>query len=201
MPDYWQLYQEALAAERAARLHVYLPINEKLGPFEVRHMTLLDHVRLSEAGNPFVAGGVIDPDAVWQLCWNQSAKGKTTDRGPRRWIFMLRFLLHRGYLELVNDCRRFVRESMMDLPKSAGGPSSKPYMSWMANIIDIIASEYGWSRQEIINMPLRELGQYLKAIRRRKDSKAPLFNESDSLFGKAVLQRAGALNEEAPNGN
>jgi hypothetical protein len=177
-------YKAAVEHETAVREHVFLGITERVGPFELRQLTLRDYMVLMAVESPFVMGGFPMPSAVWELLWNQHT-GKRSR--IRHWWFIKRVIYHRDFPGLLADVRAYVADAFTDIPGGSGN-TPKTYYSWAAGIVDVLASEYGWARAEVLSLPMKELGQYIKAIRRRHDSKTILFNKSDSLQNKAVKE-------------
>lgn len=182
-------YRAALERETAVREQVFLGITEKVGPFELRQFTVRDFMALGAVGSPFIMGGFPEPSDVWELLWFQSVEPRTR---YRRWRFIRRLIHYPDYNALMSATRAYVADAFMDLGGGSSKGSRKSYYSWCASIIDALASEYGWNAKDIIELPLKEVGQYIRAIRRRHDSKAILFNESDALQTKAVREKANA---------
>jgi len=180
-------YRKALATERARRESAFLRLNERVGPFELRPFTALDYSTMHLLGSPFVCGGEIKPADVWQLLWHQSIKFQPT-ANVRRKLHQWAVIWYPDYRQLYKGCIEYVREAMIEVPQGKAG--GKSFYSWLASAVDLLASEYGWTRDEILNLPMVELGQYLKSIRKRHDPKALLFNESDSLWRKAAMETA-----------
>jgi len=60
---------------------------------------------------------------------------------------------------------------LMDSPVEGGndsGSEKAPCTSYIADIIDVLASEYGWSDELIMDLPWARLLQYIRAIEQRK---------------------------------
>lgn len=189
--DYAAEYAAAVERESQLREAVFLGLPETVGGYELRPLTTLDYTTMHLVRSPFIVGGTISKADIWQFLWFQSVKFSPTSIIRRR-LFMWKIILNNRQLELLTGVRGFISETLFDLP--GNGKSSKAFYSFIASVVDLLASEYGWTRDSIIKIPLKEIAQYLKAIRLRKDSKAILFNPSDPLYLKAMRQRMEAVN-------
>ena len=70
------------------------------------------------------------------------------------------------------------------------GQNDASYYSWIAAIVDTLASEYGWSEEQILNIPLTRVWQYLRIIKLRTSVKnEPMFNRSDKVRGAWLAAR------------
>lgn len=185
-------YKAAVEREQTGRECAFLRLPQRVGSFELRPMTALDYTTLHGIGSPYVSGGHATPADTWQFLWYQSV-GYKPKAWLRRWLSEQRVIHHRNYYGLVVAVRAFVAESLDEMPR--GSQSSGPsYYSWLASVVDLVASEYGWNMESIVNLPLRELGQYVKAIKRRHKKDCILFNPSDSLKREAVMEAHGQHN-------
>lgn len=181
--DYAAEYRAAVERESQSREAVYLDLPEKVGGYSVRPLTVLDYTTLHLVRSPFICGGHPEPGDVWQFLWHQSVKySRTSKLRARRFRWSLYW--YPDYPSLIVGIRAYVAEALGDMP--GGGKAGKSYYSFLASVVDCLASEYGWTRDAIRSLPIKEVAQYLKAIKRRKDHKAILFNESDALFLKAA---------------
>lgn len=185
-------YRAAVERETATREAVFLGLPEQVGGYLLRPFTPLDYTTLHLIGSPFITGGQATPADVWQFLWHQSVRFHPKSRVLRTWHRWTLYW-HPDYQSLLVGCRHYVAEALSELP-GGSGKQSKSYYSFLASVIDCLASEYGWTRDVIMRLPFKELCQYLKAIRRRKDPKAILFNASDPLFLRAVRESASRGN-------
>lgn len=182
-------YRAAVERETVRRESAFLGLPEKVGPFLLRPFTALDYTTLHMLGSPMVTGKQPEPADVWQMMWHQSVTYSPRSR-VRRWFHQWLFIHHRPYSELYTGAHEYIANATIEFASSRG-KSGKAYYSWLASVVDMMSSEYGWSRDSIVNMPMCELGQYVKAARKRHDPKAIMFNESDSLWRKAILEQGG----------
>ena len=94
-----------------------------------------------------------------------------------------------NWSESVKAIQDHLRDAFMDAP-GATGNDSPSYASWVATIVHILASEYGWTEEYILNKPLSALFQYLRCIQKSKDSDATFMNGiSDKVRGEWLRQQ------------
>ena len=70
---------------------------------------------------------------------------------------------------------------------------------WVASIVDLIASEYGWKEEQILKTPIPRLLQYTNRIRVRHGSKAVNFSTEADRLQQEFMEKANEP-EEVSNG-
>ena len=173
---------EAQAEESAAREHAFLPVRETICGIEVDGFAPLHFTILDAAQSPFVRGGLPTALDVAVFLWVVSPCYAPQNRFDR-WRFLRRV---RGvdYAAAVKAIRNYVDASLSDSPGGGGEPRIA-YWSAMAGLVDLIASEYHWSEEQIMRTPFRRLMQYARCIRARHDDKAVFFNpRSDAVIAE-----------------
>lgn len=172
--------REAVEREQFQRVAAFLPLPEFIGPVRVSPLTLNHLNHLEAIGSPFVHGGTPGPLDVARLLWILSPHfGKNR---LCRWWFMRR-LGRLQYGELLTAIDSYFEEAFVESPGGAAAHGPQ-YLALSAAVVDLIASEYGWSDQDILNLPLKRLFAYYRAASRRHDPHTPLFNPSDKLRGQ-----------------
>jgi hypothetical protein len=173
--------REAVEQEQSIRLGGFFGVpvtlcGEEVNPLTPRHVIELEH-----CGSPFIVGGDIRPEDIAQLVWCVSVEraGTAPDLAEPAKFGLAARLGSLPYDECVGDCRAFYEDAMMDAPSIKA--SGVPHVSWAAGLVDLIASQYGWDEGRILNTPLLRLWQYRRAIIRRMDPAAILWNRSDSV--------------------
>ena len=165
--------REAIEAEQHIRDTSFLPLPESVCGFDVKPLTLRHVLTLGAVGSPFMRGGHPMPHDIGAFLivvadW----------KGFKRWC-CLRKLGRVSFRDAVESVDSFVKESFQDSP-SGTGEASASYYSFAASIVDVLGKEYGWSESEILDVPLKRIFQYLKAIARR-NGETVFFNPSDSV--------------------
>ena len=145
-------------------------------PLTARRFAILIHAK-----SPFVNGGTPLPEHVPQFIWCMSpdfffpvpARIKEHALAIAGVSERCKLL---DYDDAVKEIRAFVDEAFMDAPPS-DGTSSESYFSWLASLVDSLASEYGWTGREVMDCPMATIFQYLRIIRRRTPGdNTPQFN-------------------------
>lgn len=151
----------------------------------IRHLSLVDIARLSRMGNRLFSGKFpsfiefcafpkIKEDAVKFLVYQH---WKPLNSGYRRFIPMVIICMYRRYkynrLDIADvflETVALIDVTYLDsLGASAGAAGGESLWAGVVGYIDLIASEYGWTDQYIINMPYRRLIQLVRRINNRKD--------------------------------
>lgn len=170
-------YREAVQKERAVRSVSFIEAPEvicglKVRPLNMRHIALLEAL-----GNPFMMGGAPTAEDIAAFMWIVSVQFKPFDIEARD--AFIRSISFMDASQLENEIVQFMDEAWQDSPSGRdGGPAPT---SWAAAIVDAIASEYGWSEQDIMDVPVKRLFQYMRRIRLRNDIKAVFIDPSDKL--------------------
>jgi hypothetical protein len=185
-------YREAVEKERNNRDLAFcllpIPVCGLLSHF----LTPATYIRLWGCDNAFIHGREPTAEDVAMFLWFISP-GYSIDAGERH-----RFIKHRvaslNAQQVVGDIYAFLAVNFQD---SLGGDSGaegmrKSYTSGIASIVDVLASEYGWSDLAILNMPFPRIYQYLRRIQIRNNPGAPLFNPSDAVLAKWLQSRNAA---------
>ncbi len=167
-------YRAAVELETESRTLAFADVPDMVCGIPVRAITLKDVIVLDGAKSPFMVGGIPTPDDVIVFLWLQSTQFKPGHRPLRRFARKHRNLI---YGEACKEIKALIDDTFMDSPKGAG-KEHLPYYAWPASLVDLFGSQYGWSEAEILNAPLRRLFQYRKAIIKREDPKAVLWNPS-----------------------
>ena len=200
--DYAEVYREAVQREQLERDAAFLGVTERIGPFEVKPLTLRHYLALRTTGNPFLTPGAAPtPSDLFALLWLLSpqygqAKAKRRllracralffePEKPRFW--KLTAEAARANFDLLTvEAVGFIMSSLQDHPPSRGETAAGPsYYSDGAAMVDLFGTEYGWPDSVTLDTPMRRLFQYQKIIHGRRAAKAgkePLmFNPSDRI--------------------
>lgn len=181
-----------MARERFGRSAAFLDLPENLCglpvmPLSIRHVVTLDLIE-----SPFVCGGRIpSADDIVNFLWLLNPRFEKSALA-KRWFYLWR-CRKLDYKTSVEAICAFVRDAFQD--SIADGKSSVQYYSTAAGIIDILASEYGWTEAAILDLPVKRALQYVNAATQRRNPKAALFNPSDSIKARWIRQRDAALKD------
>ncbi len=167
--------REAIDAEQHVRDTSFLDLKESVGGFDVEPLTLRHVLLLGAVGSPFVRGGFpTATDIGVFMCivgdW----------RGVKK-FFNLQKLGKKNLRAISEDIIRYTEESFQDSPATSG-VNGVSYYSFAASIVDLFGREYGWTERETLNVPLKRLFQYIRAISSR-NGETMFFNPSDKVRG------------------
>ncbi|MBM3758407.1 MAG: hypothetical protein FJW38_31095 [Acidobacteria bacterium] len=178
MSDLRQLipgYGDAVESERMARVASFLRAPDAIGgiaiePLSVRHILILEL-----AGNAFVCGGHLLPADVVQFLWVCSPHFKPGDNAARDALVKRAGLL--PFDDTAKSILARISAAFADMPATREhNGTTESYWHWAASLVDVLASQYGWSEQSILDLPMSRAFQYLRIIRKRTEPDLPLFN-------------------------
>jgi hypothetical protein len=165
-------YQAAVEAESTARNFAFVDVAEDVNGVAVRPMTLRDVMVLDGIKSPFMVGGSApSPQDLIVFLWLQSPSYSPSSF--KLWLFTRK---HRS-LNYADTCKaiiNYIDAAFMDSP--GGKRSGESFYSFAACIVDSLANQYGWREQDILNMPLKRIWQYMNCIKARLSPKPVLFN-------------------------
>lgn len=100
-----------------------------------------------------------------------------------------------GIEQYIERMFRGSAASSKDDSAGSGGNSD-----WVASIIDVIASEYGWKEEAILRIPIPRLMQYTNRIRVRHGAKAVNFSSEADRLQQEFMERANEPEPEVNDG-
>lgn len=187
-------WREAVERENAVRDESFLGLTETLCGIEVLPLSAYHFLILEAVHSPFVCGGVPNEVDIARFLWIVSPQFRpTTTRADRKLRDkFIRRLSNLDWEQSVKAITTYTEDAFQDSPGSRGG-SQASYWSWIAGLVDFIASAYGWTERDIIDIPLKRAFQYVRLIKSR-ESEAIHFNRSDTVRGewlRKVNEKAG----------
>lgn len=174
--------KEAIENEQLSRTASFLDLSERVAGFELPPFTLTHMLKLYCIGSPFVCGGPITRLDVRQFLLVVSGA-----RGLDRMLMRLKFM-RLDHAKAANEIEGYVEEAFSDSPPSSG-VESQSYYSFAASLVDFFAAEYGWNESETLCAPLKRLFQYVAAIRKRHNPGTVMFNPSDKVRSRWLMEQ------------
>jgi hypothetical protein len=163
----------------------FLPGNYVVGAIEFVELTLHRIIMLSMSGSPFWVGGRVSAGDIAHFLWITSPKFSTSETERNSFLGWAAKL---DAVKALDSCHQYLDAMTADMPGGKGAPGASP-VSWVASIVDALASQYGWRVWEIIEMPCRQIWQLLRCIRLRLDPNAIFINRADKLKQQWLDQR------------
>lgn len=194
-----EAYAVAVEKERIVRDASFFPVNERIGPFDVRPMTLRHYLMLRAMRSPLLGKALPSTNDLAAFLWVVSpdfslcvkARNKFLKKCRRSFV-STRFFRQKKLkvaAEIINAARAYVDEAFQDAPpQTQTATFDKEYYSDAAAICARFARVFGWDDEAILDKPLKRLFQYLKEHRVHEaaevgqSDKVILFNPSDSLL-------------------
>ena len=203
--------REAIERETEAREIDFLGAPELLCGIEVMPLSIRRLLRLQAVGSPFLykVDGTPPPEQVGDVAlffWALSPNYERALR-VRLWAecvsfeigkFAFNFIRQRFVRRLrplklgpaARACRDYVSRAFEDAPGGSEGRVSASYYGWPASYVGLLASEYGWTEDTILDLPLRRLFQHVRRLIQKHDPGAILFNPSDKVRGEWLRQQS-----------
>lgn len=153
--------------ERNLRLEALLGVEIEIAGIKLRQITGYDILEFEYAENKLLTGGKPDESDFCHFLW--TLRHKSEKRNQKK-IFKIVFkeMETKSFLEKVYS---FIDFTFHDLPACGQKKQNLSYEAnpkvWMMGIIDIIAHEYGWTYDEIMNTPFERTLQLYQYILKR----------------------------------
>ena len=166
--ELWAEYQPKLDAakeqDRKDSQEVFLNAPEKVGSIWLCPLSIKKYLMLDAISHPFISGGEIKEEDIYTFCWVLSVD--FTERNPQAYKNFKKSLRMDNAEAFLIDVRIFF-ESELNFSDS-DSKSNSPNSDWVGLIIDLLASEYSWSEDQILNLPVKRALTYTKHISHRK---------------------------------
>ena len=170
--------KEAADLEKRLRLEALIGLESDIGGIKIRQMTGFDVLQLQYVENKIIIGGVPDDSDFAHFFWLLKSKEE-----KRSQVKLFHFIIKKmKNPEFVKEVYDYIDHCFLDLPTFGGG--SKQSGSYDASstvrlngIIDNVASEYGWTYDQILSAPLaRTLQLYQYLLKRQLGDKYKIRN-------------------------
>lgn len=177
--DYNQIpgYRAAVNEEQANRELAFLPEPLPISGVPVRHMNARHWIRLTGCGNYFMAGGRPRTEDVAMMLWFLSPAYSVVPGAREK--FIKETVAKLPFLPTVREIYAMLERTFQDCPSGNNSGHAKQYTAPIASIVDLFASEYGWTDEHTLEMPLARMFQMMRRIEMRLNPKAPQFNRSE----------------------
>ena len=167
----WASYAPRIAEARRTDAkdadEAFLTFSREVCGYQVEPLTVGRFLILQSLENAFVGEGDVGPSDVATFLWVCSKKFDPNPRKGKR--FVRRFPQKRWHLfvpEIVKHLEQVTTQSAKNEKSEPG--------AWLAALVDVLASEYGWSLSQIYETPLAVVFQLAAKIRGRNSQGAPI---------------------------
>lgn len=186
-------YNDAGYKESCIREFSFLPFHNEIAGIKVNQFTPRMFMFLDWLDSPFIhpKESILIGDLL-QFLYVVSVDYNPSDKDG-----LLKFSeLHSdiNVTQTMMEVFDYINDVRLDEPPSTVGESSnkRPYTAMIVPYIDMLASEYGWKDEYIMDLPFARMFQYVKAIQIRKANAAGtnpiLFNKLSDKAQAAITQ-------------
>ena len=179
-------YTEEVNKEQANRESAFLAVTPPICGLPIVHLSLRHWMQLIGCGNRFIRGERPEPQDVAMFLWFLSPDYSCD--ATARAKFIAERVRPLDFLTATREIYAYLRRVFQDIPHG-DGTGGKSYTAAVASIVDLLASEYGWTDEHILTLPLARVFQYLRRIEKRLDPKAMQFNRSERLISEWLQRR------------
>lgn len=198
--ELWAEYRPKLDAardrDRKEQQGVFLSVPENVGGVWLEPLTIERFLLLDGIDHPMLTGRGVTPESVASFCYILSPEYRHGDQQAAR-DFMKSFSPQNAE-EFAEELVAYVQEQF-DLggaDSKKGGELSAPE-SWVCSTVDLLASEYGWSEQEILRLPIKRAFTYARAIVARKGgANVAKFSKHQDQVKAAYLKEMASIRSE-----
>jgi len=160
----WEEVAAEIAAkrieDREARVCSLLGVAEDCANLPTDPLTPRKMLLLEYASNAFMVGGEVKPADVVQFLWIVSPSYQANSAAATAFAKKVGKL---QFAKATISIKEWVELQLIDIP--AGRPGGKiSGRVWLAQYVDLFASEYGWTDEKILDTPIQRLGQFKNEI-------------------------------------
>ena len=151
--EVWERFKPKLAkareSDRAQVALSFLPIIIPLGRFKIAPLTIERLLWLEQINSPFVTGeGTPAKEDVLAFLWINSPDFRVGEWHGRKFCWNNCLINWREYSQLILEYMQKVAQSM-------GSDDSKGIQpNWLPELMDAFASQYNWTPEAILGMPV-----------------------------------------------
>ena len=183
-------YREAVDKEQESREVSFLSIpTEKVCGFECMAFTPYHYLLLSAGESSFIKGRIAEPSDIPMFLWVISPDYTLDlEKAKEHRVKISKKCRSLEYRESIQEIYSYIQDAFSDIPPTKSNTKEIPYTCWVANIVDMLAREYGWTEKTILHIPFKRLWQYAKLIKLHNNPKEILFNPSDKVKQEYINQ-------------
>lgn len=184
-------YTAAREREQANRDLSFLSLPIPLCGVVVRQFNLRHLILLGNLDNAFITHTrAVEVGDVAQFLWVVSQDYSLDEKARTKFVKKLREV---KFLAAVKEINEYVESAFQDAPAGASATGTT-YTANCASLVELMAHEYGWDDETIMQKPIARLFQYVRVIQKRYNPKAILFNKSDQIISQNLRDRMAPLN-------
>ena len=187
---------EAREQDRANVALSFLPIIIPLGRFKIAPLTIERLLWLEQIHSPFVGGHQPAREDVLAFLWINSPDFRVGEWAGKKFTWNNYLINWQRYAGLINEYMTEVAESM-----GGDDDGSSPESNWLPSMVDGFASQYHWSYEDIMKMPVERAMVLSSAMGARISEKSqPSFSPNADRVRSDMLNAIRAAEEEQNGG-
>ena len=182
--DFKPKLAEAREQDRARVALSFLPLVVPLGRFEIVPITIERLLWLEQITSPFVTGTPPEKEDVLAFLWICSPRFRIGEKYGKRFCWNNTLINWKKYAVLISEYMATVAESI-------GGGSKENTIDpeWLPQMVDAFASQYHWSHDDIMQMPITRASILAHAMTARLSEKSnPSFSPSADAMRNKMLK-------------
>lgn len=216
LPGFNEAYAKAVALDAESRDAAYLDLPQSICGIDVEPVTLRQLVRLMLVRTPFLCAGEIQPEDIANFLWHISPHylhpyKRGLDKGSamalleitqRRKEEFTAEVMAVPAAAAVKEIHEYLDETFFDAPSGGGTAASNgPMTSFAENVIGIIASNYHWTEDAILDRAMVRNYQSIRHIIQRNNPKAIIANRRVDKVKGDFLRALNATAEVCASGS
>lgn len=161
-PELPAAIQQAIAENESNQAEAWLNFNDEIAGIEVTQMTIRQFFMLDGIESPYLNQGNPTPADLAVFIWILSPKYQPSKKARDKFceeIFSI------PIEQATKDIERYLIKTFQDA--ETDGKDEKRYCNYLTYLVDLFAREYGWSTEQILKIPMRQLYQLNTAIGER----------------------------------
>lgn len=194
-------YQKACAVykESCYREAAFLRLNDFICGIEVVPFTFKHYLLLDFKNSPFLGKqSDIDEKKILDFLWMVSTD--FVEKNKDKYQAFVTKHKNINYVEAYEGIIAYLDEHLLDVDREASTDKKDqkaPYFAWPAVIIDELASQYGWTVEYILSMPVGQVFQLSRVVQCRLGMAKSFSNYiTDKAQAKIVQHKANKGNVE-----
>lgn len=183
--------QEALAQAKVWEFEAWLNEPAEICGIEIRQMTLQDYYVLEGIESPFLTQADIEVGDIGVFLWLMSVDYKRCNKARQEFLAKHKDI---KVLRAIEGIQKYIDMTFNDCDTLISNNTKEANVPYIAYQIDLFAKQYGWSIDQILKVPLRQVIQLNTAIQERcskqNGESYTRMRKVDALEAKAMLDQA-----------
>ena len=182
--DYAPRIAEARQQDAERQNGASLPLQIAIGDRFIVPLTVEKYLMLQQVGNRFFVDGNPDAEDVAGFLWLNSPD---FDPDPKKGRKFVRKFKRKTWLNYLGPIAEYL-QGVVEMAQSGGGSNS----SWVAGLVDLLASQYHWTRSDIMATPMAQVFLLSGKMRARIAQNTTSFSPRADALQQEFMDKANA---------